>query len=120
MPRIVARDYAGALIKLTITIVFLVAGLVHQPAIASTQRAVQEAAARAEAYIGIHAPAAFQHDLRVLDTAALQAPRIYRICAGDLADRHYYCVTVNLGEPFGRGVRYAGSEPNSEISAGTG
>lgn len=120
MPRIVARNYAGALIALAVTGAFLAAGIVHRPAIASTQRAVDEAVARAEDYIGMHAPAAFQHDLRVLETDPLEAPQIYRICVSDLTHAHYYCVTVNLGDRFGRGVHYSGSEPDSELAAGTG
>ncbi len=120
MPRIVARNYAGALITLTVTVAFLVAGIVNQPAIVADRAALNEAVARALAYIGIHAPAAFQQDLRVLNSSPVQAPQIYRICASDLTRAHYYCVTVNLHEPFGRGVHYAGSEPNNELAAGTG
>ena len=118
MPRMVARNYAGALITLAVTIAFLAAGLVNQQAIASARRALQEAAARAQAYIGTHAPVAFQEHARVLYSDPVEAPVIYYFCAAD-ATHHYYCVIVNLREPFGRSVRYSGSEPNSVLSLGT-
>lgn len=118
MPRVVARDYAGALITLAVTLAFLAAGIAHERAIAEGRKAQQEAAARAEAYIGTHAPVGFQEHARLLYSDEVQASVIYRFCAEDTTN-HYYCVIVNLHQPFGRSVRYAGSEPNSVLAAGT-
>ena len=75
MPRVVARNYAGALITLAVTLALLAGGLVHQHVVASDSVALQDASARAEAYIGAHAPAAFQHDLRTLDTVPVRGHR---------------------------------------------
>ena len=68
MPRVVARNYAGALITLAVTLALLAGGLVHQHVVASDTFALEDATAQAEAYIGAHAPPAFQHDLRHLNT----------------------------------------------------
>lgn len=120
MPRVVARDYAGTVVAFAFTFAFLAAGLIHHHTIAADQRAVQDASARAEAYIGAHAPPAFQTNLRTLDIYEVQVPLIYRICAADITRTHYYCVVVKRSQPFGRSVHYSGSEPNSLLSQGTG
>lgn len=120
MPRVVARNYAGALITLVVTLGLLGGGLVHQHVVASDTAALQEATARAEAYIGAHAPPAFQRNLRLLDTYEVQPPNIYRTCATDPTRTRYYCVVVNRTEPFGRSVHYSGAEPNWLLSEGTG
>jgi hypothetical protein len=117
MPKLVARNYAGALITLAITLGLLAGGLVHQHVINSDNFAVQDATARAEAYIGDHAPQAFQKDLRRLDTVPV-APNIYRTCASDVTRTYYYCVVVNRTQPFGRSVYYSGAESNQSLTQG--
>jgi hypothetical protein len=120
MPRVVARNYAGALITLGVTLALLAGGLVHRQVISSDSAAVLDATARAEAYIGAHAPAAFQHDLRRLDTAPVDSPTIYRTCAIDVSHTRYYCVVVNRRQPFGQSVHYSGSTSNQVLAEGTG
>jgi hypothetical protein len=118
MPKLVARNYAGALITLAVTLGLLAGGLVHQRVINSDNFAFQDATARAEAYIGDHAPQAFQADLRRLDTVPV-APNIYRTCASDVTRTYYYCVVVNRTQPFGRSVHYSGAESNQLLAQGT-
>ncbi len=120
MPRIVAQNYAGAVITLAVTLLLLAGGLIHHPVIASDGVALQDATARAEAYIGDHAPQAFQPGLHRLDTYPVQSPIVYRSCASDPTRTRYYCVVVNRTEPFGRSVHYAGAEPNWLLAQGTG
>ena len=96
------------------------ADLVHQHVVASDSFALEDANALAEAYIGAHAPPAFQHDLRHLNTDPVEgAPNIFRTCASDLTDGRYYCVVVNRAQPFGRSVHYSGTEPNWLLFEGT-
>lgn len=119
MPRVVARNYAGALITLAVTLTLLAGGLIHRQVISSDSHAVQDAAARAEAYIGAHAPSTFQHDLRKLSVYQVQGSVIYRICAADVTKTRDFCVIVNERQPFGRSVRYSGAEPNWLVAEGT-
>lgn len=119
MPRVVARNYGGALIALAVTLAFLAGGLVNQQAIANDNAAQRDAVVRAENFIGTHAPAKFQRDLRRLDVSPLQAPQIYRICASDATHSEHWCVIVDRSKPFGRSVHYAGSESNAVLSQGT-
>ena len=118
MPVVVARDYAGAVMTLAITGALLAAGLSHHQTVRADRAALQDATARAEAFIGAHAPAAFQRNLRTLDTYPLQIPVLYRVCATGSAAARYYCVVVDRSKPFGASVRYAGSEPNWVLGQG--
>ena len=120
MPAVVARNYAGALLTLAITLAFLAAGLVNQGTVRADRAALADAAARAEAYIGEHAPASFQADVRRLDTYVMQEPLIYRFCASDVSGSRDYCVVVNRSQPFGRSVHYSGTEPNWLLAEGSG
>ncbi len=120
MPRLIARNYAGALITVAVTATLLIAGLVHRQSVDSDRAALADAAARAEAYIGDHAPAEFQENLRSLDTYVVQARSVYRSCVSNGAGNRHYCVVVNRAQPFGRSVHYAGSESNSLLLEGTG
>ncbi len=119
MPKVVARNYGGTLVTLAVTLVLLAAGLLHHPAIAADRRALQDATARAQAYIGTHAPPRFQANLMLLDTLIVVPRVIYRVCAIDRAHTQDYCVIVNRHQPFGRSVHYTGSEPNGVLGQGT-
>jgi hypothetical protein len=125
MPKVVARDYAGAAICLLITGFLLVAGLIHHHVVVADRSALEDASATAEAYIGDHAPQQFQPNLHVLSTYEVQPRQIYRVCVhaavrgGASQGPTWYCVIVDRSKPFADSVRYAGSEPNSLLSEGT-
>lgn len=119
MPWVVARDYAGAIATIAVTTGLLVAAVAHHHVITDNLKALDDATARAEAYIGEHAPAQFQRHLNTLSTYEVQAPEIYRTCASDPATSRDYCVVVNRARPFGKGVYYAGSESNTSLAQGT-
>jgi hypothetical protein len=119
MPKTVARNYGGTLITLAVTLALLAGGLIHHPVVVADRAALQDAVARATAYIGDHAPASFQANLRMLETFPVQEPLIYRSCVADTVDTRQYCVVVYLNKPFGRSVQYAGSESNASLSQGT-
>jgi hypothetical protein len=119
MPKAVARNYAGALVTFAVTLALLGGGIAHHPVIVADRAALEDAVARAAAYIGDHAPAEFQDHLRALVTYPVQEPLIYRSCVPNLAGDRQYCVVVYRNKPFGRSVHYAGSESNGLLSQGT-
>jgi hypothetical protein len=119
MPTLVARNYAGALITLAITLALLGGGILHHGTIVADRAALQDAVARATAYIGDHAPAQFRKNLRVLITFPVEPPHIYRSCVASSSGNRQYCVVVNRSQPFGRSVHYSGSESNSLLSQGS-
>jgi hypothetical protein len=120
MPKVVARDYAGTGAIIVVTLVVLAAGLAHRGTIASDQRALQDAIARAQAYIGVHAKPQFREDLQRATAFELQPPMIYRVCVPNARRTRTYCVIVHRDRPFAESVSFAGYEPNSVLSEGTG
>ncbi len=119
LPRVVARDYAGAWAVSALTLVLLVAGTVHHSSVLAHRRLMRDATARAQAWIGDRAPPAFRRDLQRVSTFTLQ-PGMYRACVDSDDGRQTYCVIVNTALPFARSVRFAGHEPNSVFGAGVG
>jgi hypothetical protein len=119
MPRAVARNYGGTLVTLVITLALLAGGIVHHPVIVTDRAALQDAVARATAYIGDHAPPEFQSNLGAPITYEVQEPIIYRICVANLAGDRQYCVVVDRAQAFGRSVHFDGSESNRLLSQGT-
>jgi hypothetical protein len=120
MPRVVARNYAGAAAVVTVTAGLLAGGLVHHATIVADRHALRDAIARAQAFIGARAPAEFRSNLSSIDTFELEPPMIYRSCVTDRPGRRRYCVVVDRSKPFADSVRKAGSEPNEVLSQGTG
>lgn len=119
LPKVIARDYAGTTAVLAVTAGLLAAGLIHQHTLTGDEHALADATARAQAYIGDHAPREFRENLRALDTYELQPPELYRTCVHNRAYTRTYCVIVDRSKPFARSVRFAGYEPNGLLSQGT-
>jgi hypothetical protein len=120
MPGVVARDYGGTIVVLSVTATLAIVGLIHRPAIEDSQRAMQDAIARAQAWIGDRAPEPFRRNLEYVSLFAIQPGTIYRACVPSIDRTRDYCVIVNRALPFERSVTFSGYEPNSVMSAGTG
>jgi len=119
LPTVVARDYAGTTAVLGVTVVIAVLGVTHRGAIEASQRATQDAIARAQAWIGDRAPDQFRRNLQVVSLLVIQPGTIYRACVPNAAGTQSYCVIVNRDLPFARSVTFSGYEPNSVLGAGT-
>lgn len=119
LPMVIARDYAGRAVILSIALVLTLVGLVHHSSIVSQDTAMRDAVARAQAFIGDRAPDPFRRHLDALSTFEIQSGRIYRVCAASAGGSHDYCVIVKTNLPFERSVSFAGHEPNSIFAAGT-
>lgn len=119
LPKMVAGDYAGTTMMGAITVALLVAGLIHQSAVQSDERAMADAIARAQAYIGDRAPAQFRGNVRYVNTYVIQSGSLYRICVPSIVGDQLYCVVVHERLPFAQSVRPSGSEPNSVLGAGS-
>jgi hypothetical protein len=118
LPGVVARNYAGTSVVVAVTLGLLAAGLVHHATVVANQSELRDATVRAEAWIGDRAPAEFRRNLALADTFAIQPGSIYRTCVPGGRAGRAYCVVVNTRLPFGRSVRFAGSEPNSLFAQG--
>jgi hypothetical protein len=119
LPTFVARDYGGTIVVLALTATLLIAGVIHRPAIRSSQRAMQDAVARAQAWIGDRAPDEFRRNLQVVSLLAIQAGTIYRACVPNVQNTKNYCVIVDRSKPLDQSVKFSGYEPNATLASGT-
>lgn len=119
-PAIVARDYAGRAAVAGVTATLLLLGLINRPTIDQHRRAMNDAIARAQAYIGARAPAPFRRNIATVDVYALEPGSIYRICVPSDRTVRTYCVIVRTHMALARSVTFAGYEPNEILSRGTG
>lgn len=118
LPRIVARDYAGTAVVVTITVLLLVAGLINHARVVRDNNAQRDAIVRAQAYIGDRAPAEFRRNLQWVSTFPIQPGSLYRACVPSLDGQRTYCVIVNTRLPLAQSVTFSGYEPNSLFSEG--
>lgn len=119
LPGVVARDYGGTLVVLALTATLVLVGVLHRPAMAASQRDMQDAIARAQAWIGDRAPDEFRRNLHVVSLFAIQAGTIYRACVPNVQNTKNYCVIVDRSKPLSRSVRFSGYEPNATLASGT-
>jgi len=120
MPKVVARDYAGTVVVLAVTATIAIAGIAHRSSIEASRRAMEDAIARAQAWIGDRAPDQFRRNLQYVSLLEIQPGTIYRACVPSTDGRRSYCVVVNRSLPFAQSVTFSGYEPNSVLAAGTG
>ena len=114
LPTVVARDRSGVALVLLVTAGLLAGGLLHHGTVVRNADALADAHARAVAWIGTHAPAAFRRHVELSDTVAVVPGTLYRTCAPDPAHSRAWCVVVH---PHGR-VRRDGGTPNATFQAG--
>jgi hypothetical protein len=119
MPVVVARNYGGTFAVLLVSLVMLAIGLAHHSTLVAQQRALDDAIARAEAYIGDRAPAEFRVNVTHTNTYTIQPGAVYRTCVPNRAGTRSYCVIVKTKLPLAESVVPAGYEPNSVLSEGT-
>ncbi len=92
LPRMVANDYAGTALIGLASVVFLVGGLLHHPAIEAQKRALQAQAAAARNYLLTAAPVRVH--ARLADATTLKlTDRLFRTCVPD-RPRRDFCVLV--------------------------
>ena len=115
MPGVVARNYAGTVVVVAVTAVIAVVGLAHRPQIQARQRAIDDAIARAQAWIGDRAPDQFRRNLQYVSLLAIEPGTIYRACVPSVDGTRSYCVIVNRDLPFQNSVSFSGYEPNSVL-----
>jgi hypothetical protein len=120
LPTAIARNYTGTLGIVLVTLAFAAIGLGHRAAIASDRATMRDAAARAAAWIGDHAPGQFQADAADLTTVVIQDRVLYRVCAANAAGSRDFCVVVDERRPAARSVVPAGSESNQTMARGMG
>jgi hypothetical protein len=120
MPGVVARNYGGTVVVVAVTAVIAAVGLAHRPQIQARRHAIDDAIARAQAWIGARAPDQFRRNLQYVSLLAIEPGTIYRACVPSVDGTRSYCVIVNRDLPFQNSVAFSGYEPNSVFGGGAG
>jgi hypothetical protein len=116
LPRMIAADYAGAVLITALTVAILVVGLVHHGDIVRERRAADRAIALAREFAAQAAPPAARKNLLAADTLRIDPGRVYRTCLPMGTDRSW-CVIVHVDREPPR-IVFAGHEPNALLGAG--
>jgi hypothetical protein len=96
LPRVVAADYAGTALLVTVTAALVVGGLLHRPAVAG------ENAGRRAAVLAVHdhvlaREPAYRNGLMAIDVLRLQRD-YYRICVPGQDPRRWLCVFADAAQ----------------------
>ncbi len=118
LPRVVARDYAGVLLVALVSVGLALGGWRHHGALVRNRAALADAHARAQAWIGAHAPAEFRRHVALADTIAVVPGSVFRTCVPGGRSERAWCVVTRADVPFPRGVRSDGGESNARFQAG--
>jgi len=118
LPRFVAKDYGGTTMLAIVSVALIAVGFAHRSTLDDNTRMLNDAIARAQAFIGDRAPDEFRRNLSVVDTYTIETGRAYRICVMSGDRLHSYCVVVRPNLPFARSVKFAGYESNSVFAQG--
>lgn len=121
LPSFVARDRAGVALVLAIAAGLLTGGLLHHGEVERNRRAMAEALARGQAWIGAQAraPAEIRRHVQLADVVPIVDGSVYRVCVRRPSDpRRGFCAVVDTTARYPAGIRYGGTEPNQSFSAG--
>ena len=119
MPAAVARNTGGTIAVAGVFLLLLGIGLARHPGIVGRQHSLRDAVARAEAYIGDHAPREFRLNAYITNTYVIEAGVLYRTCVPGRSGSRYYCVIVRPRMPLAESVTPDGAEPNQTMSLGS-
>ena len=93
LPRPIAGDYAGAALIAVLTLVILVAGVLHRPAVAAHRDDDRAMLAAVAGYVATAEPG-WAHGLLGLEVRGL-APDVYRACIPGRDPRRWLCLIVD-------------------------
>ena len=93
LPRQIAYDYAGTALLAGLTVLILLAGIAHRPAVAAEARDEAALAAAVSAYVRAHAPE-WEPGLAGANAAKLE-PDTYRACVPGPDPRRWLCLIVD-------------------------
>jgi hypothetical protein len=118
LPRFVAKNYGGTWALAAVSLALAGVGLAHRSTIDANNAALNDAIARAQAFIGDRAPDQFRRNVSLVDSYTIEARKAYRICVVNTAHTSSYCVIVRPRMPQARSVTFAGHESNAVFAQG--
>jgi hypothetical protein len=111
LPRLIARDYAGAWLLVALTALLVAGGMLHRPAVVDAREDERAVAAGVHDYVIAQAPE-YRDGLGTVDAMRLE-PDLYRACVpGDDPDR-WLCLFVSTDQRPAGITRDPDQAPNS-------
>ena len=118
MPRTVARDYAGTVLVVVVTLIVVAVGLLHRPALLEAKRARAAQLAAVQRYVLTRAPAAYRVHVALADTVRMDAD-LFRTCVpGGRPDRAL-CLFVDTSQSPPGVTLDRSRAPNEAVGAPT-
>jgi hypothetical protein len=96
LPREIAADFAGAVAMAVLSVLLIVGGVLHRPALRANDGALAHASGAARAFAGHRAPSRYL-PLHGADTWQ-QAPDLFRTCFEGPDPKRDFCVVVRTDE----------------------
>lgn len=113
LPRIVARDYAGAAAMPVIAAALALLGVLHQPTVRAHEHAFGALSDAVRSYVGVHAPPAVERNVDRADVLQID-DALYRACVPGPA-RRSWCMLVDTAGPQPRVRADPSASPNSTL-----
>jgi hypothetical protein len=111
LPRLVARDYAGAWLLVALSVLVVAGGLLHRPAVVDAQADERAVAAGVHDYVIAQAPD-YRAGLGALDAMLLE-PDLYRACVPGADPQRWLCLFVSTDQQPAGVTRDPDQAPNS-------
>jgi hypothetical protein len=111
LPRLIARDYAGAWLLVGLSVLLLAGGLLHRPAVVDARADEQAVAAGVHDYVIAQAPA-YRDGLGTVDAMQLE-PDLYRACVPGEDPNRWLCLFVSTDQRPAGITRDPDQAPNS-------
>jgi hypothetical protein len=111
LPRLVAGDTATALTLAAVTLLFLLGGVVHRPAVAAEQHEAAAVASSTHAYVLADAPE-YRSGLSSMDAIQLEED-LYRACVPGADPKRALCLFVKTSQTPPGVTRDPDQAPNS-------
>jgi hypothetical protein len=96
LPRVVARDYAGTILLVGLTVALLAGGLLHRPAVAAAEEDRAAVLLSVHDYVLAQAPE-LRDRLAAADTVQLE-PKLYRACVPRHKPGRFLCLFVSTDQ----------------------
>jgi hypothetical protein len=114
IPKVVADDRAGTVLLLGLSVVLVVAGIAHRPAVRAAQSDFTLQSRAARGFMRVHAPSAYRANIRDADTWK-QGPGLYRTCVPGPDPLRNMCVIVTTRDGRATVARDPDERPNAVV-----
>jgi hypothetical protein len=115
LPRVVAEDYAGTAVLAIVAAGFVVAGVLHRPAISDRRAAFAEQSLAVRRWVAAHGDAYARSHVGLADTVLVDE-QLFRTCVPGPDPKRWLCLVVDTARSPPAVKRDVSREPNARFS----